>query len=362
MIIVGLDPGYGTIKVTAIGEDGTLRTAYIPAAVGVGTTDLGLLSIGTLGRRRRTLQPDVVALNGVTYLVGHNVHRFARPVERMDFLRLTGGPELRAALYAALARVLPPGQSTVHLMLGLPVQIMADRAQAQATLRTIRGWLVGEHHFTVNDVAYVIQVLAVRAMAQPAGTFFAWGMDNAGRWVRTRRDLTVPVAICDIGFNTLDLFAVEGGTVIAQYTAGDTLGMRRAADMLIDDVRRRYGVRLSRHQADALLQARHPRLHTADGEVALDDLVQQALDVTAGHVVSFLERHWEAGRQFERLFFTGGGALALKEVLLRHYPHGVLLPDPVMANAIGLARYGMRIFRKEKSAQVPSPRRHVPSG
>lgn len=361
MIIIGLDPGFGGIKVAAI-ENGTLRTAHVPAAVGVGSTDLGFLSIGSLGRRRRTQQPDVVTLNGVTYLVGHNVHLYARPVERTDFLHLTGGPELRAALYAALARGLPPGQSTVYLMLGLPVQIMADRSQTQATLRTIRGWLVGDHHFTVNNVAYTVQVLAVKAMAQPAGTFFAWGMDDTGRWTRTRRDLTVPVAICDIGFNTLDLFAVEGGTVIAQYTAGDTLGMRRAVDLLIDDVRRRYGVRLTRHQADALLRERHPRLHTADGEVALDDLVQQALDVTAGYVVSFLERHWETGRQFERLFFTGGGALALKEVLLRHYPHGVLLPDPVMANAIGLARYGMRIFRKERGEQVPSPRRHVLSG
>ncbi len=361
MTVIGLDPGFGGIKVAAI-EEGTLRTAHVPAAVGVGSTDLGLLSIGVLGRRRRTRQPDVVTLNGVSYLVGHNVHHYGHPIERTDLLRLAGGPEIRAAVYAALARVLPPGQSTVHLMLGLPVQIMADRGQAQATLRTIRGWLVGKHPFTVNDVAYTVQILAVKAMPQPAGTFFAWGMDDTGRWVRTRRDLTVPVAICDIGFNTLDLFGVEGGAVIAHYTAGDTLGMRRAADLLIDDVRRRYGVRLSRHQADALLRERHPRLHTADGEVPLDDLVQQALGVTAGHVVGFLERHWEMGRQFERLFFTGGGALLLKDVLLRHYPHGILLPDPVMANAIGLARYGVRIFRKEKSKQVPSPRQHVPSG
>ena len=68
MSIIGLDPGFGGIKVAAI-QEGTLTTAHIPAVVGVGSTDLGLLSIGALGRRKRTVQPDVVALNGTRYLV-----------------------------------------------------------------------------------------------------------------------------------------------------------------------------------------------------------------------------------------------------------------------------------------------------
>jgi hypothetical protein len=75
----------------------------------VGLTDLGLLSVGNLGRRRRSRQPDQVSFDKITYLVGESVARYARPVERMDFLRLSDGPELRALFYDVVFRLL--GQS-----------------------------------------------------------------------------------------------------------------------------------------------------------------------------------------------------------------------------------------------------------
>jgi hypothetical protein len=92
---IGLDPGFGGTNAACIVPDGA-RVASVPLVVGVGQTDLGLLSVGNVGRRRRSRQRDQVALADVTYLVGENVARYARPVERMDFLRLGDGPELRA--------------------------------------------------------------------------------------------------------------------------------------------------------------------------------------------------------------------------------------------------------------------------
>jgi hypothetical protein len=181
-------------------------------------------------------------------------------------------------------------------------------------------------------------------MAQPAGAFFAWGMNDQGRWTRSRSDLKAPVAVCDIGFNTIDLFAVEGGEVVARFTSGDTSGMRRAAEVIINAVRGRYQVELSLHEADALLIQKRPRLYTADGEVNLLPLVKQALDTAAAGIVTYVERRWDRGRQFAHLLFTGGGAESLREALLRQYPHGVVLPNPVAANALGLARYALRVF------------------
>jgi hypothetical protein len=74
--------------------------------------------------------------------------------------------------------------------------------------------------------------------------------------------------------------------------------------------------------------------------------VDQALATTAVAVVTFLERQWGNGRQFAHLSFTGGGAEALKTTLLRHYPQGLVLPNAVTANALGLARYAARVFGK----------------
>jgi hypothetical protein len=97
----------------------------------VGSTDLGLLSVGDLARRRRSRQPDRVAFDGITYLMGENVARYARPVERMDLLRPSAGPELRALFYDVVFRLLCEGEQRANIMVGLPVEVMADREKGQ---------------------------------------------------------------------------------------------------------------------------------------------------------------------------------------------------------------------------------------
>ena len=345
IVNVGVDPGFGAMKATYISL-GEAQGVTMPSVVGVGDTELGLLSVGNLGRRRSSRQPDQVTFDKITYLVGENVARYARPVERMDFLRLSDGPELRALFYDVVFRLLGQGQHRANIMVGLPVEVMADREQARATLRALRGWMATRHKYTVNGHEVTLDVENVKVMAQPAGAFFAWGLSDHGTWVRDRSALRAPVAICDIGFHTLDLFSVEGGEVVARFTGGDTVGMRRAAELIINTVRTGHGVDLSLHEADALARQRHPRLHTAGGEVKLRAQVDQALDTTAAAVVTFVERQWGNGRQFAHLLFTGGGAEALKATLLRQYPHGVVLPNAVTANALGLARYATRVFGK----------------
>ena len=342
--ILGLDPGFGGFKLAEVTDSG-LQTAYLPAVVGIGDTDIGLLSLGGLGRRRNGHTPHAVSWNGARYLVGPHVARYARPLQRLDFQRLADGPELRALTYGVLAQGLGPGEHGASLIIGLPVEVMADRELATATLKDLRKWLVGRHDFVVDDVRCQVTVHQVRALAQPVGAFFAWGLDDAGRWRRSPDDLKAPVGVCDIGFNTLDLFAVEGGQVIARYTGGETLGMRRAAETLADLARRAYGVTLALPQADALLREKSPKVYVAGQATSVRPLVQQALDATAASALAYIERHWGDGRQFAHLLFTGGGSQALRKSLLRAYPHGVILPDPLTANAAGLARYARRVFK-----------------
>ncbi|MBN1814553.1 MAG: ParM/StbA family protein [Anaerolineae bacterium] len=342
---IGLDPGFGGAKAACVREGG-VQVATVPSVVGVGSTDIGMLSLGKVGRRRRTQQPDEVTFDGISYLVGENVARYARPVERMDFLRLSDGPELRALFYDVIFRLLGKGHHEASIMAGLPVEVMADKALARSTLRGLRGWMVGEHAYTIDGGEIKLDITNVLVMAQPAGTYFAWGLNDHGRWGRSKPDLRAPVAICDIGFCTLDLFVVEGGEVVGRFTGGDTMGMRRAAELLIQGVRSGYGLDLSLHQADALIQQKKPWLHTPQGEMDLSAQVDQARDTTAAAVVSYVERQWGNGRQFAHLLFTGGGAEALRGMLLRQYPEGVVLSDPVTANALGLARYAARVFGK----------------
>jgi hypothetical protein len=341
---IGVDPGFGNFKIAWVGHDG-VQVAVVPSVVGVGKKELGLLSVGDLSRRRRKEKPDEVTFGGVSYLVGKNVAHFARPTQRMDFLRLSDGPELRALFYATLARLLGAGDHQVSVMVGLPVEVMADEKRARATLRGLCSWMVGQHDFSVNDATLALTVSDVQAMSQPAGAFFAWGLDDQGKWIKGNSNLKAPIAVCDVGFNTLDLFAIKGGDVVGRFTGGDTAGMRRAAELLKAALQGQYGIELSLHEADALARQRQPKLYTSQGEVNVRLLANQALDTAAAGVVTFIESRWGNGNQFAHLLFTGGGVEALKKSLLQHYPNGVISSNSVTANAVGLARYATRVFK-----------------
>ncbi len=346
MKYLAFDPGFGNGKLAHVGLNG-LSVTVVRSIVGLGRTDIGRLSMGDIGRQRRRRLPDQVAFDGVTYLVGDGVERYATPMAGMDFLRLRDGPALRALFYDTVYHALGPGEHEAALLVGLPVEVMLDERQADATTQALRDWTVGCHQFTVDGQTVTLLVRDVRTLAQPVGAFFAWGLDDRGRWTRGKDGLRAAVGVLDIGFNTLDLFAVERAEIAARYTDGDTLGMRRAAEHLIQAVDEAHDMSLSLYEADAHIRAANPVLYTAQGEVDLRPLVRQALSRAASGILSFVQQpdKWGGnGRQFAHLLLAGGGAEALRIQLRDQFPRGYVLPNPVAANAIGMARYARRVF------------------
>ena len=75
----------------------------VPSIVGPGQADLGLLSLGRLGRSGREQQPLAVDWGQGAYLVGAGTERYTRPLERMNLERLAEGADTRALTYAACA-------------------------------------------------------------------------------------------------------------------------------------------------------------------------------------------------------------------------------------------------------------------
>ncbi|MEM7028005.1 MAG: hypothetical protein AAF629_00325 [Chloroflexota bacterium] len=235
---------------------------------------------------------------------------------------------------------------TINLMIGLPVEIMQDKREALAVLNPLRNWLVGEHHFQIENQPASFNILQVRALPQPVGTYSSWGINLNGSWKYNQQALQKPVAIADIGFNTLDLFALESGQMMVEATGGDTLGMHRVADAICKHVHRRYKVSLNMYKADQLMRDYLTNgqaiLHHSEGETDLSTIIEQSLQEQVTKIVQFIRQHWDRGTQFAHLIITGGGAQALRPYLLKHFPQAIFLADPVIANAEGLAKYSLR--------------------
>ncbi len=342
---IAFDPGFGNGKIALIVDD-ELQTVVVRAIVGMGNTDIGMLSIGDVGRQRRRKLPDRVVFGNVGYLVGNGTERYAAPMDGLDFLRLRGGPDVRALFYDCIYHALGAGEHEVSMVVGLPVEVMSKEKQDGATARSLRDWMVGSHQFSVNDDDVSLVVRDVKLVAQPVGAFFAWGMDNQGQWTRGATDLGASIGVLDIGFNTLDLFAMEGAEIAARYTDGDTLGMRRAAEYVVNAVDDAYNKSISIYQANDMIQSSDPVLYTSQGQVDPRPLIEQALSRAAAGILAFVQKpdKWGDGRQFDYLLFTGGGAETLREQLSNRFPHGHVLPQAVAANAIGMARYAQRVY------------------
>lgn len=362
-ITAAIDGGFGNFKIAHKNGDGHVHVSHFPSVVGLGQTDLGLLTTGLNGRHRQ-VKPHTVEFGGLAYLVGPNVYRWGRTTERLDFQRLYDGPEVRAMTYAALARILPPSgvAEDLAILAGFPVEVLQDRPRGQAALAGLKSWLLGPHDFCVDGRPYTVTVTAIKAMAQPLGSYFAWGLDENGRWNRSEADYNAPVAVADIGFNTLDLFGIERGQVVSRLTDGQALGMHRAAAQIKRHVRGLYNVDLSLGQADELIRehvkGRPAVVHYPGASVEVNGYVQQALDECFAGINQFLLDHWQAG-SFRYLILTGGGAEALRKPLLKHWPAAFCSPEPVTANVNGLARFACKLFpRREQShnadAAMPS--------
>jgi hypothetical protein len=321
------------------------KFAFILSVVGKGNIDMGHLSTGNWGKRNIHKPVQVSWGDTIKYLVGNYVEKFATVIERMDFARLSSGPEIRALFYATLASLFENGQQhKTSIMFALPVSVMLDNSLARKTLRKLRSWVIGIHVFEVDGKKYHIEIVALDIFAQPTGGYFSWLLNDEGEIIRPISDIKVLKTIVDIGFNTNDVLTSQGSEIIGKHTGGNTAGIRRAAEQLIRDIKEKHGVTLSRHQADEYLRAKKPIFSCAQGDIDISLLVGQALSVASASIGDFLETLLGNGQQFRYMLFTGGGSALIKKELLQRYPFAQVLPNPVFANALGLARYARRAF------------------
>ena len=305
---------------------------------------------------------DVVIVDDLRHLVGQHVNLYARPIERLGFDRLTFSPELRALLYTTLGRLLLRLDVKVEseplielaLIVALPVQVLQS-PDAKAVVQALETWLIGDHHFILNGQAFHLHIQALKAMAQPLGSFFDWGLNSNGQWGRSPADLKASVAVLDQAFNTLDLFHLAGGQIVRRYTGGETLGQRRAAKVM-QDLLHKAGRRFSLHEADEYVRltcnGHRAELLVKGAALDLKLLARQALDIAAGEMRAYLSQTWEDGKAFDYILLTGGGILALGERLRSAYPNAIELPEPVTANARGLAKFVQRAGVLDAPKQV----------
>jgi len=310
---LGVDLGMGAMKL--FDKAGGVQ---LPAFVAIGGAAPVRRTLG-LAATKPALH---ITVGNQPYLVGLHAHDQGRPIENLDYERLTGSPEIRALFYAALTeriRAYGPLDAPIACLVGLPLEPLTGD-EAKSTVAAVRKWLKGDHVWKADGMEQSITVADVQVTSQPAGALFDYLLDDEARFIPERKGhMTKELGIVSVGFNTIELLAVRDKTPVQRFTAGSTVGVRRLLELLNREGHYSLG------ELDALLRAG-----------ALD--TSEALPLWAREVTGVIERTWgRQWRRFARILVVGGGAMLLGDHLTGRFEGKAIVPDqPILAIARGL--------------------------
>jgi len=312
----GFDMGMGALKLWSASGGWQLVSQ-------VASNGHGHLADGILGLKNRR-RPMLISAEFGSFYVGDGAHEHGRPVENLDFERLTGAPEMRALLYAALAQYQAehgPFDEALALMVGLPLQMMTGDG-AKDYQKGVKGWLKGPHTFEADGVTHTVEVEEVKQTSQPVGALFDYVLDHRGQMIGERGSaLLDEVGVISVGFNTVELLVVKERGALERFTRGNTLGVRRLLDLMNGDGLYSLG------ELDAKVRGGGMR-----------NELKQAMPVWAREVNGEIEKVWGTShRRFAKVLVVGGGALLLRDALTVQFAHKAWVPDDaVLSIARGL--------------------------
>lgn len=313
MINFGLDLGMGACKLY-----GPAGSVEMPSQVAIWREHAR--GLGGMRNARPPLKVELAT--GQAFWVGLHAHQWGRPVENVDYERLTGAPEMQAILYATLTQYIKTFGAIgepVGFHVGMPLEPLTGE-NAAATLANVRAWLVGEHGWQVNGEAHRVVVESAKITSQATGALFDYLLDEQGKFVPAHKGhMKKELGIISIGFNTVELLVVQDSAPVQRFTAGSTNGVRRLLELL------NPGGLYSLGELDTQIRT---------GSLATGD----ALNVWEREVTGQVERVWgTAWRRFASIILVGGGAMLLNGHLTRRFAGKTTMPDqPVLAIARGL--------------------------
>lgn len=322
---LGIDLGMGAVKLFD-----QLGSTHLPSFVAVPNAAKVGKMIGLVGQK----PPLKVKVKGQEYFVGATAHDFGRPIENLDYERLTGSPEMTALLYGALSRrIEQTGEFPMAMtcLVGLPLEPLAQE-RANQTVSAIRHWLLGEHCWLANGKEQHVRIGEVKVTSQPAGALFDYLLDDEGKFVSERKALLQKeVGIISVGFNTLELLVIRERAPIQRFTAGSTVGVRRLLELLNPDGHFSLG------ELDARLRS---------GTLETGDIIP----LWAREVTGVIERKWgQQWKRFARIIVVGGGTLLLGHHLIDRFDGKAILPDqPVLSIARGLYKQSLLHTKRQE--------------
>lgn len=324
-IILGEDLGMGANKL--FGEHGGLQ---LPSHVAIN----GAQKVANMVGLRSQKAPLHIRMAHGSFYVGPDAHDWGRPVENLDYDRLTGAPEMHALFYGSLTRFAQqygPLDRPLSLMVGMPLEPLTG-TNAPDNVRAVRRWMEGVHEWQADGKDYRTEIAEVSVTSQPVGALFDYLLTEDGRFAPERKAaFKKEVGIISVGFNTVELLVVRDRQPVQRFTAGTTAGVRRLLEIV---------------NGQGLYSLGELDNQLRNGTLEIKD----ALPIWEREVTGVINQHWgDAWRRFATVLLVGGGASLLKNTLPYRFNGKAYVPaDPVLSIARGLYKLRKRVENRKR--------------
>lgn len=347
-MILGLDLGYGYVKVTSDGK--TVQS--FPSVVGSGKERQfsGLFGSG------RGLDEMAVEIGGHVYYVGDLAVAESYDASRAIDRNKTHHEATRVLVGTAVLLAQPPAGETIHLYTGLPLEYVREQRDDLATALQGMKFKVRGVSGPFQGIEREVSFDNVKVLPQAIGAAYAALMDENGR--PRYPELAVveePMALIDIGYRTTDftVFQVRPRLRVWEELSGT--------------------VAVGAHTVYNMVRAEFPEIPERDVETAVAreqiwlngrtlDLRREVAEVkksVAKTIADEVKHRW--GDRMGRIrvvFLAGGGAKLLQSELQTLHPDVRVVPEPQGANAVGFWLMG-RMAETPKEPSGP-PKLLVP--
>lgn len=222
------------------------------------------------------------------------------------------------------------GGDVVHIRIatGLPVDHMRGAADLKAAL-------VGQHHIKTDQTDIVANITEVMVMPQPYGTVYSRMLTAAGQLDPCHT--ATRTGVCDVGTYTIDVTLDDDGEYIDARSGSVEAGVYLIQEVITDAYDSRYGQKPDYRTVETIIKTGCVRI---SGEVvSFTDALNAGIDKLNAATLSLLNDRWQAGRDIDVIYISGGGARFVERAVKSAYPQAVVVDESQLANARGYLSY-----------------------
>lgn len=325
--LIGLDVGYGFVKVT----DG--RTGYsFPSVVGEGHNKP---TFNVLSDELSVVDDLKIGIAGELFFVGKSAIRHSKFAHRdLSYTRAISD-DLETLFFSALSPYCSEPVNRFRVITGLPVERMhlaSDLAERVKGEKLITIYNEGNPHEVKIDID------EVEVVPQPLGTYWAVHLNTLGQITNA---LEGRVGIIDVGFRTTDLAAVEDSEYIPEKSKTIPMGLVTAYGDIASYLATTYGLEKESYDLDSIVIK--GKINVAGETIDITEVINSAFEKLAINILVTVNSNWKT-TDFDKLILSGGGGQSVSTYMLPQLSQAQLTSDPITANCRGYLAWANRYW------------------